>query len=184
MPSESANLPPPPPPPRPRHFYKGRILVLSIERGPGPIYSTASPPPTGAPIHPFLSARAYDPYSEDELGSLLRRAESFDQLIGALLDAGYDMTSTIGSPPPELGHGYRLSDQRGLAGAAWESTGLFTPWSPGEPVPLEHAVVTSYRDDQDAPLLRLAAGAGSFGDLSSDLTQAGYDLCELPEYTI
>ena len=90
---------PTPPKVRQLHFYKGRLLVLTVEDLPGLLFSTATPSPSGAPSHDFVNARAYDPYSENELGELLRKSGSFDHFVELMIHAGYNAISTPHSAP-------------------------------------------------------------------------------------
>lgn len=185
--SNDGAWPPPPPQLRAFHFYKGRQLVLTVEDHPGVLLSTAPPPPDGAPSHPFVHARAYDPYSEDELGALLQQAQSFDEYLKLLIAAGYNAIVVEGSPPIELGVGYRFEDQQGLAGVMWNSPGLFAQLAePMEvsPVAFEHTTVTVYRTDQVEVILNLLKTTSTFMDFQHQLEANGYRLAPVGEYTI
>ena len=70
--------------------YNGERRVLSLKGEPGPITSTALPPPGQPPRrHPFLSAAALAPEEEDRLGRLLEGARSVEEFLDALRRAGY-----------------------------------------------------------------------------------------------
>ena len=67
----------------------GRV-VLSLVDEPGPITSTAPPPPDGRVVtHPFLSAAARDAASEWELKCLLDASTSFEDYVARLGAAGF-----------------------------------------------------------------------------------------------
>jgi hypothetical protein len=132
------------------NFYKSQHLVLTVEDRPGRLQSTAAPPPDGFPAHPFMNARAFDPYSEDELGWLAQKAASFDGFVEALIAAGYNAASGNGSPPDELWSPHRILDPQGVTGALWAESGQFAClWRQPEPGQLvfQHATVTVYRRD-------------------------------------
>jgi len=66
------------------------IKVLIVINEPGPITSTATPPPGfEPPKHPFLTGSALDPSEEDELRKLLDQSTSFADYLARLYDAGY-----------------------------------------------------------------------------------------------
>lgn len=85
-----------PSPSGPWEIYKGERLVLSVSDGPGPLVSTAAPPP-GAPSvrHPFLSASAHAPEEEDALKRILDASESTADFLSRLETAGYGVKSRI-----------------------------------------------------------------------------------------
>jgi hypothetical protein len=78
----------------PRRFrvLDGATLILELVDQPGPIVSTAHPPP-GAPLtqHPFLSASARSPHHEHRLGEILRAASSVDDFLARLRAAGFSV---------------------------------------------------------------------------------------------
>ena len=75
----------------PRYFvYAGDELVLTVRAEPGPITSTAPPPPGGALVtHPFLSASARDAAYEHQLRELLTASTSVDDYLARLRAAGF-----------------------------------------------------------------------------------------------
>jgi hypothetical protein len=76
----------------PRHWrvFDGDTAILDVTDRPGPITSTAPPPPGGTPVmHPFLSAAALDAGHEDRLHTLLVAAHSLDEFLKSLTAAGY-----------------------------------------------------------------------------------------------
>lgn len=79
----------------PRRFIVSRRgrAVLDIVDEPGPLTSTALPPPGfDPPQHPFLSAAARDPEHEHELRDLLLAATSTDDFVDRLRRAGFEVT--------------------------------------------------------------------------------------------
>ncbi len=70
--------------------YDGSVLILTVVGEPGPITSTAPPPPDGRLVtHPFLSAAARDAAHEDQLGRLLRASTSMEDFLARLKAAGF-----------------------------------------------------------------------------------------------
>ncbi|HEY8736695.1 MAG TPA: hypothetical protein VIO62_06595 [Candidatus Dormibacteraeota bacterium] len=66
--------------------------VLEVSDQPGPLVSVSAPPPRPgqAPAtHPFLSASAYDPFTEGTLRQILLKSTSFDDFLAKLREAGY-----------------------------------------------------------------------------------------------
>ncbi|MDQ6711495.1 MAG: hypothetical protein M3Z11_13215 [Candidatus Dormibacteraeota bacterium] len=66
--------------------------VLEVSDQPGPLVSVSAPPPRPgqAPAtHPFLSASAYDPFTDGALRNILLKSSSFDDFLEKLRDAGY-----------------------------------------------------------------------------------------------
>ena len=75
-----------------RHWrvFDGDLAILELSDQPGPILSTAMPPPGAKPVtHEFLSATALDASHEDTLRRLLVGSKSVDEFIRALEGAGY-----------------------------------------------------------------------------------------------
>jgi hypothetical protein len=71
-------------------IYKEDRKVMTASNEPGPLISTALPPPGYTPpAHPFLSAQAHDPSSESALRDVLERSTSFDDFLVRLREAGY-----------------------------------------------------------------------------------------------
>lgn len=75
-------------------------LVLEVSDGPGVLLSTAVPPPGGAPEHPFVNARAFDPFSEGDLAAILGVSESYQDFLVRLADAGYLVEPQDQDQPP------------------------------------------------------------------------------------
>lgn len=70
--------------------FDGADLILEIRGEPGPITSTAPPPPGGAVVtHPFLSAAARDAGYEAQLKGILDRSTSLDDFVARLRAEGY-----------------------------------------------------------------------------------------------
>ncbi len=70
--------------------YHGTDAVLSVRSEPGPITSTAPPPPGGKPVlHPFLSAAALDAGYESQLRTILLQSTSADDFVARLQAAGF-----------------------------------------------------------------------------------------------
>jgi len=79
--------------PRAYDVSKDGRLVLSVTDAPGPVVSTAAPPPDKAVVsHPFLSASAHDPLEEDALRALLLRAKNTGEFLELLRGAGYQVS--------------------------------------------------------------------------------------------
>ena len=70
--------------------YDGTDCVLTVRGEPGPITSTAPPPPGGAvATHPFLSAAAHDAGYEAQLRAILDASVSVDDFLARLVAAGF-----------------------------------------------------------------------------------------------
>ena len=70
--------------------YRDDRKVLTAKDEPGPLMSTALPPPGFTPpTNPFLSAQAHDPFAEHELRQILDRSSSFDDFLANLSEAGF-----------------------------------------------------------------------------------------------
>ena len=64
--------------------------VLWIKDEPGPLLSTALPPPGYTPPrHPFLTGHAFAPSEESRLRDILDRSASFHEFVDNLKKAGY-----------------------------------------------------------------------------------------------
>ncbi len=172
------DAPPPPPGPRRFHIYKSQRLVLDVSDTPGLMLSTAGPPPQGAPQHPFLSGRAYDPFTEGELGELAREAPDFDTFIDEVIDDGFDVAAG-GTTRMELGLPSRITADDELVGVVWPDPGPFTTLHaappPGENV-FSHATLTAYEDDLANALLACLQQTDSFTELKIALEEAGFAL--------
>lgn len=70
--------------------YDGGKLVLTVFDRPGPLVSTAMPPPGAQPVvHAFLSGTAHSAVHEDQLRKILEASSSFADFIGRLRAAGF-----------------------------------------------------------------------------------------------
>lgn len=78
------------------NVYRGEELVAIIKPEPGPIVSTATPPPPpGQQIkHPFLTATALVPEEENNLYQLLQKVQNFNDFVNLLKANGYSVTFT------------------------------------------------------------------------------------------
>lgn len=75
--------------------FRGGREVLRFREGPGPLVSTALPPPGTPPVqHAFLTATALDPATEGELREILEASRSFADFSERLKKAGYDVRRT------------------------------------------------------------------------------------------
>jgi hypothetical protein len=71
---------------------KDGVAVLELVDAPGTLTSTAARPRGTRPVtHPFVTAHALDGFHEDELGRLLRAADSIGGFLSALRSAGYEV---------------------------------------------------------------------------------------------
>jgi hypothetical protein len=78
---------------------KNGKLVLSVTDAPGPIVSTAIPPPDGAAVkRSFLTASAHAPEEEDALRRLLERSKDTQDFFARLRKAGYEVSPTKPAP--------------------------------------------------------------------------------------
>lgn len=164
-----------------RHLnvYKGERLVLSAEDTPGRLYSVASPPPGGAPQHPFVNARAYDAFSEGDLATVLWNAADFDDFMAQLIASGMDIASWNDSSAAPRTAPRRLFRGDELVGAVWESAGQFTALThqpPHDALVFNHAMLTAYAISEADTLLRLMQTTSAFNELSQRLQEAGYTL--------
>ena len=70
--------------------YDADEVILEVSDAPGPLISTAAPPPGGRPTtHPFLSATAFSPRHEGQLRRILESATSLDGFLQGLRTAGF-----------------------------------------------------------------------------------------------
>ena len=72
--------------------FDGDVLVLEVSSEPGPLMSTALPPPDPAwrpPVHPFLSASARSAAHESKLRGILDASKSLDEFLRRLREAGF-----------------------------------------------------------------------------------------------
>ncbi len=106
--------------------YQAHQLVLQAADEPGFLLSTASPAPGGGTSHPWINAQAMRAAAENELGTLLRAANSFDEYLLALVVHGFDIFSMEGgAAPTELQEGYRIYASNQLIGVVWNHPGQF-----------------------------------------------------------
>jgi len=79
------------------NVWKGDRIVLTFEDRPGPITSTALPPPGSQPVlHPFLTANARAPEGEDNLARILTQSKDAQDFILRLRETGYRITPAAG----------------------------------------------------------------------------------------
>jgi hypothetical protein len=158
-----------------RHFavYKRAGLVLLVEDKPGMLLSSAHPPPEGAPKHPFVNAQAMDSRYENELGAILKKSESFDQLISFLIESGYDIRSyDYLELPMLLAEGYRISDETGLLAVVWNRKGQFSTLSQQperDYLIFEHATLTVYDSRRANLFIELLETTRNFDELLKQL---------------
>ncbi|WP_013323871.1 hypothetical protein [Gloeothece verrucosa] len=165
------------------YIYKNGVLTLALEDRPGTLHSMASPPPTGAPTHPFIHGSAYDAKSEDEMGTLLRKSTSFDNYINLLIEAGYDVVSRENTFQLKLEGGFRLEDEKGLVGALWNYPGQFTciGWQPASgQLDFDYVTLTVYRQDRARELLNQLQSNQTFEALKNHLESLGFKLIPIP----
>jgi hypothetical protein len=80
-------------------YSKADKKVLEVSDQPGPLVSVSAPPPRpgqAAATHPFLSASAYDPFTEGALRQILLKSTSFDDFLERLREAGYRVVGPEG----------------------------------------------------------------------------------------
>lgn len=86
----------PAPSPDAWEVFKGERMVLSVSDGPGPLVSTAAPPPGTPPVrHAFLSASAHAPEEEDTLKRVLDASTSTADFLARLKSAGYAVKPAV-----------------------------------------------------------------------------------------
>jgi hypothetical protein len=80
--------------------WDGDARILTIVGRPGPLISTAPPPPGPAAwvMHPFLSATAESALHEDRLRTLLEASTSIEDYLRRLRDAGFGVREEAPSP--------------------------------------------------------------------------------------
>jgi len=70
--------------------YRGDRKVLWLQNQPGSLISTALLPAGTEPTrHPFINARALDPFEENNLQKLLVQSKSFEEFLSFLRNDGY-----------------------------------------------------------------------------------------------
>jgi hypothetical protein len=157
-------------------IYQGSQLVLTVADRPGRLYSTAAPPPDGAPDHPFVDARAYDALSENDLGMLLQQATDYDGFLALLIDAGFDVATV---DDIELATASRLVRDGAVVGALWEQpgpVGALGEEPAGGWTTSAVATITAYDDHAPPELEREATAATDVADLRQRLEALGYQL--------
>lgn len=71
-------------------IYKDARKVLWIQNEPGFLIGTAILPARTEPTkHPFLNAKALDPFEENNLQNILSQSKSFEEFLSLLRDNGY-----------------------------------------------------------------------------------------------
>lgn len=74
------------------NVYDGSTLVLEVSNVPGPIISTAAPPPGLKPVtHPFLSATARSAQHEHRLREILVASKDLADFLSRLRAAGFEI---------------------------------------------------------------------------------------------
>ena len=153
-------------------FRNGR-LVLSVEDRPGVLLSTAAPPPTGAPEHPFVNARAHDPFSEQDLATVLGSAHDYDSFLALLVQSGFDLSP---SGELELGGAQRFHAAGEVAGCAWPRPGPIATLGAEPETGWRTAVfaLTCYAEEVPPGVLEVATSASSLSDLLEGVVGLGY----------
>jgi hypothetical protein len=161
--------------------YRGRRLVLTVEDRPGLLLSTASPPPDGAPEHPFVNARALDPYSEGELGAALEAADSYDGFLANLIAGGFDVAARTDD---EIADAHRIVDGDLVLGCVWDAPGpvatLGEPPESGWPTSA-HVTLTAYVPDRAERILHLARDADGVAGFLQGIWADGLELREVAD---
>lgn len=75
------------------NVYDGAELILELSDVPGPLISTAAPPPGLRPmvVHPFLSATARSASHEHRLREIVDASKDVVDVLSRLRAAGYDV---------------------------------------------------------------------------------------------
>ncbi|MHB1356967.1 MAG: hypothetical protein ACYCZF_13445 [Anaerolineae bacterium] len=161
------------------YVYKDGLHALTITDKPGSLVSTASPPPGGAPKHPFLDGTAHQAIYESELATLLTKAADFDAYLSLLIQAGYDIAADDALPGKSPGAGARMLEGEVPVGAAWQSAGQFTAlwWQPvqGQMV-CRHARLSVYQPAWVDRLLTCLQGAVDYESFCSNVQKLGLKL--------
>lgn len=72
--------------------YDRSQLILEVSDAPGPITSTAAPPPGLKPVmHPFLSAAARSAPHEHRLREILNASQDVEDFLSRLRAAGFEV---------------------------------------------------------------------------------------------
>jgi hypothetical protein len=75
--------------------FDGPTLILEVSSVPGPIISTAAPPPGLKPVtHPFLSATARSAQHEHRLREILVASKDLGDFVSRLRAAGFEVRET------------------------------------------------------------------------------------------
>ena len=161
-----------------RHYavYRGTTLVLLMEDRPGQLHSLAGPGPAGLPPHPFLHAQAFDALSEHELGTILRKCDSFDDYTARLVEAGYNLLAAAPLNKNRATAPLRLQKEDGpplavLAPGAGQFAAL--AWQPTADTFLSHYVTaTAYLPTIATWLWLQIEAAGTWDALVERVTKA------------
>ena len=175
-----------------RHFavYTEGRLALVVRAEPGTLRSSAGPaPPAGDPgppgppgttdlppgVHPFIDAEAHDPVSEGRLRELLDASSEFDDYLGRLVEAGFDIASVHDTIVYEPGPATRLYDGDGIAGACWPRRGQFTSLAhqPAGGELVFDFTATAYRESVAPALLEALRAGGAFDEFLERLVGSG-----------
>jgi hypothetical protein len=157
--------------------YKAGFLVLSVDDRPGHLFSTAAPPPDGAPAHPFVNARAYDPFSEQDLATILAASTDYDSFLYLLIDEGYDLAA---SGEQQLGSQTRFVADNAAAGCLWTTPGPVAALGPApdDGWPTAGVTVTRYATSVEPSLSAGLLGAASVEDARNLLNTLGFVTAE------
>lgn len=171
----------------PRHFkvYKGDRLVLSLEDTRGALSSTAAPPPSGAPTHPFVNARAHDTLTEGDLGEMLRASHSFDDYLARLIAAEHNVFSWNSSSVERLTQPQRIYREAQLVGAVAYTGGQFCALAHQPPygaLTFPHAMLCAYAAPEADALLACLHATETAPALQQALLAAGYTLADAQPY--
>jgi hypothetical protein len=87
-------------PPKSYDVFRGDRLVLTIQKRPGPLVSSAEPPPGRRPVpHPFLSGSAHAADEEPSLREILEHSRDFGDFTRRLRRAGYSLRERTSARP-------------------------------------------------------------------------------------
>lgn len=163
-------------------IYHHQQLVLKAADKPGVLASTAHPTPQSLPKQGYLDAQATWAPAENALGALVHSHERFDDLVAALIAAGYDLLSIDDGELQRLLPGFRIWQGDACIGAVWNRPGQFMTLAEQPAVgqlQSDVATMTIYDAAQLESLYRAFATANDFEGLLAVIRSLGMTLAEI-----